>query len=702
MKKFKVEGLDCASCALKIENALKDIEGFDEASLNFATQTLSIPSDGIGLARETIARIEPEARIIDPHDTSQKEPGNLPAVKFIRVILSAMLLLTGIIFRDALQSTPFKSGEYVVFLSAYLLVGFPVLLHAFRSIIRGQMFDEMFLMSIATLGAVAIHELPEAVGVMLFYAVGEMVQEKAVERSRASIAELMALRPDSARLVEGEEIREVDPESVAVGALIQVRPGERVPLDGSVMKGSSSVDTSALTGESVPRMVEEGDLVLAGFVNDGGTLLIEVRSRYEESEVARILTLVEESAKRKAPTERFISKFAAVYTPIIVAISLAVAFLPPLLFSAESLSTWVYRALVILVISCPCALVISVPLGYFGGIGSASKRGILIKGASYIDMLKDLTTVVFDKTGTLTEGNFRVVRIVESTGGDGSELLTLAAAAEAHSPHPIGASIRREFRRIHGEEPIPSCEEYGEVRGFGVKADLGGKRILAGSRALLKSEGVEVPPLAENSTVVHVSLDSVYSGYIEIADEIKKGAKEAIARLRDSGVKHIVMLTGDGAEQASAVAGKVGIDTFYASLLPHEKVEKVEELTRSLPPKGRLAFVGDGVNDAPVLMRSDIGISMGALGSDAAIEAADIVLMDDKVEGVSTALTIARHTRSVVIQNITIALLVKIAFLSLGAFGVATMWEAVIADVGVSLLAVLNSTRTLRLPRTWK
>ncbi len=697
MDTYTIENLDCANCAMKIESALKKIDGFEKASINFSTQSVKIPSGiPISLVQETISRIEPDARLAERKEGAS-EDAHGSRRKLIQIISALVFFLSGIVWKQTSAHNPNLVVEYVLFLTAYIIVGLPVLLHAVRSLKRGRMFDEMFLMSIATIGAICIHELAEAVGVMLFYAVGEWLQEKAVDNSRRSISSLISLRPDKARIIEGEGTEEVDPQTVEPGSYIQVRSGERIPLDGTIVSGSSRVDTSALTGESVPRMAEPGDDVLSGFVNDNGTLVIRVTKRYEDSEVARILTLVEESAAKKAPTEKFISKFASIYTPIIVGISLAVAFLPPL-FTSDPLSIWVYRALVILVISCPCALVISVPLGYFGGIGAASKKGILMKGATYIDTLKDVHTIVFDKTGTLTQGNFSVVHIVPSDLSDRESLLSAAARGEAHSSHPIAESIRQEYMNTFPDTPLTDFNEYSEMKGYGVIAGNEGERVLVGSARFLESEGISVPPLTSSATIVHAAKNNSYLGYIEIADQIKADAVKGIADLKKAGVKDLIMLTGDSEEQASSVAARLGIKRWYSSLLPHEKVEKVEELMQSLEKGKRLAFVGDGVNDAPVLMHSDIGISMGAMGSDAAIEAADIVLMDDKIEGVAYALAIARRTRKVVIQNIVLALIVKGFFLSLGVFGIATMWEAVIADVGVALAAVLNSTRTMKFP----
>lgn len=709
-KKYRVHGLDCANCANQIELELRKLEGFHGASVNFSTSTITIPEEQQELAQETISRIEPEARIIEwdgsrspvsaagekeSRETSMLGPFGNPGTlwRIGRIAIALLLTVLGVLFHDTLHSTPLRLGEYALFLTAYLLVGWPVVYSAIRNIVRGRVFDEMFLMTVATVGALVIHELAEAVAVMLFYSVGEYVQDQAVDRSRRSISSLMDLRPDFARVVDDTGSAEVEPERVVVGATIEVRPGERIPLDGEIFRGESSVDTSALTGESVPRSVGEGDTVLSGFVNGAGTIRLRVTKPFADSSISRILELVEDAAGRKAPTEKFISKLAAVYTPIVVGIAAAIAFLPPLLVPGATLGEWVYRALVMLVISCPCALVVSIPLGYFGGIGGASRNGILVKGGNYLDALTDLSVVVVDKTGTLTHGTFTVTRTEPRNGFEPRELLRLAALAESHSTHPIARSIRSAYGGAVDPDMVTNVREE---KGLGIRARVGSQAVLAGSERLLQREGVDYEESDAEGTLVHLAVDGTYAGHIVIADELKSDAAAAIAEIKSLGVSQVVMLTGDNEAIARRVARKAGIDSYYAELLPEEKVAKVEEITAALPEGKRLAFVGDGINDAPVLMRSDIGIAMGALGSDAAIEAADVVLMDDRMGGVADAIHVANHTRSVVLQNIALALVIKAVFLTLGAFGVATMWEAVIADMGTSLLAVLNATRTLR------
>lgn len=705
LEKHRIQGIDCAQCANTIETALRKVEGFENATVSFATETVTIPAGGKTTAEQVITNIEPGARLgADDADGNGRAPEwnvagravaeNGPRLwRLVRIGAAVVLTALGIGFNGVLHDTPYHVAEYAVFIVAYVLVGAPVLLSAGRNILRGRVFDEMFLMSIATLGAIVIHELAEAVAVMLFYSVGEYVQDLAVGRSRRSISSLMDLRPDSARLIDENGVRAVPPEQVAVGSIVEVQAGERVPLDGEVIDGRTSVDTSALTGESVPRSVSVGDTVLAGFVNTTGRIRMRVEKPFSDSSVARIFELVEDAAARKAPTERFISRFAAVYTPIMVGIAVAVAFLPPLVVPGAVLSEWVYRALVVLVISCPCALVISVPLGYFGGIGGASRQGVLIKGANYVDALKDVHTVVFDKTGSLTKGVFRVTKIVPRNGADPETMLRWAAAAESHSSHPIARSIREAY---DGPIDPTSVDEVHEEQGFGIVATVEGRQVIAGSDKLLHREQIDHTDCDAEGTTVYVSVGGTYLGYLLISDEIKEEAAEAVAEIRALGVERVVMLTGDNERIARHVAEKIGLDGYHAELLPEEKVARVEELSAAVPGGKRLAFVGDGINDAPVLMRSDIGIAMGALGSDAAIEAADVVLMDDAVTGIPRAIRIARFTRKIVTQNIALALVVKVGLLGLGAVGLATMWEAVIGDVGVALLAVLNATRTLR------
>ena len=580
----------------------------------------------------------------------------------------------------------------ILYLIPYLIIGWDVLWRAVRNIAHGQVFDENFLMALATVGALAIGEYPEAVFVMLFYQVGELFQSYAVDQSRKSITALMDIRPDYANM-EGPDgqLEQVDPEDVAVGDTIIIKAGERIPLDGVVLEGSSTVDTAALTGESLPRQVESGDDVISGCVNLSGLLKVRVTKAFEESTVAKILDLVENSASKKAKAENFITKFARYYTPIVVLAAVALAFLPPLLTSIQWVDS-IQRALNFLVVSCPCALVISVPLSFFGGIGGASKDGILVKGGNYLEVLARTEIVVFDKTGTLTRGVFNVTAI-HPDHCDQGQLLELAALAECWSDHPISRSLKEAYGRDIDASRVSDVEE---VAGRGVKAVVDGQTICAGNDKLMEDIGVSWHPCHRVGTTVHVASDGVYLGHIVISDEVKPDAKEAVAALKAAGVRKTVMLTGDAQAVGEDVAKQLGLDEVHTQLLPADKVERVEELLKEVSPKGALAFVGDGINDAPVLSRADIGIAMGGLGSDAAIEAADIVLMDDKPSKIAHAIRIARRTLSIVRQNIVFALAVKLLVLVLSAVGLVSMWAAVFADVGVSVIAILNAMRALK------
>ena len=580
----------------------------------------------------------------------------------------------------------------ILYLIPYLIIGWDVLWRAVRNIAHGQVFDENFLMALATVGALAIGEYPEAVFVMLFYQVGELFQSYAVDQSRKSITALMDIRPDYANM-EGPDgqLEQVDPEDVAVGDTIVIKAGERIPLDGVVLEGSSTVDTAALTGESLPRQVESGDDVISGCVNLSGLLKVRVTKAFEESTVAKILDLVENSASKKAKAENFITKFARYYTPIVVLAAVALALLPPLLTSIQWVDS-IQRALNFLVVSCPCALVISVPLSFFGGIGGASKDGILVKGGNYLEVLARTEIVVFDKTGTLTRGVFNVTAI-HPDHCDQGQLLELAALAECWSDHPISRSLKEAYGREMDSSRVSNVEE---VAGRGVKAVVDGHTICAGNDKLMEDIGVSWHPCHRVGTTVHVASDGVYLGHIVISDEVKPDAKEAVAALKAAGVRKTVMLTGDAQAVGEDVASRLGLDEVHTQLLPADKVERVEKLLKEVSPKGALAFVGDGINDAPVLSRADIGIAMGGLGSDAAIEAADIVLMDDKPSKIAHAIRIARRTLSIVRQNIVFALAVKLLVLVLSAVGLVSMWAAVFADVGVSVIAILNAMRALK------
>lgn len=623
-----------------------------------------------------------------------EEEFNIP--RELSFIGSALILfILGMVFNGALHNTPYNFAEYAVLLTAYLLVGWRVVWTALRNLTHGQIFDENFLMTIATVGAIAIHQLPEAVAVMLFFKTGEFIQELSVNRSRRSVRALLDVRPDYANLKTEQGLEKVSPEKVKVGDTIVVKPGERIPLDGEIIEGQTLLDTSALTGESVPRSAKTGEQVLAGMISKTGLLTIKVTRRFTESSIARILELVETAAAKKAPTEKFITTFTRYYTPVVVFGALLVAVVPPLFIQGATFSEWIYRALILLVISCPCALVISIPLGYFGGIGGASRKGILIKGATYLDALTAVKTVVFDKTGTLTKGVFKVTQIVTRNGFSQEELLRLAAEAETHSNHPIAQSVLEAYgKRVD----ISMVRDYQEIPGNGVRAQVNGQTIMVGNDKLLHNQDIKHDDdvCCVEGTVVHVVANNKYAGYIIIADEVKEDAAEAIDSLKKLGVKQVVMLTGDSQEVAAAVAKKVGIDSFFAGLLPEDKVQALEKMKKDAREKGKIVFVGDGVNDAPVIARADIGVAMGGLGSDAAIETADVVIMTDAPSKLPQAIKVAKKTRTIVWQNILIAFGVKGIFIVLGVMGVATIWEAVFADVGVAMLAILNATRAMR------
>ncbi|WP_028514644.1 heavy metal translocating P-type ATPase [Ruminococcus flavefaciens] len=606
----------------------------------------------------------------------------------IRIIAAGILLIIA-----ALLPLEEKSLlRLAAFLVPYGIIGWDVLWKAIRNIKNGQVFDENFLMAVATVGALAVKEYPEATAVMLFYQIGELFQSVAVGKSRKNIASLMDIRPDHANIEVDGKLVEADPEEIEQGQLIIVKPGERIPLDGIVTDGTSSVDTSALTGESVPRTVRVGDSVISGCINQSGVLKVEVTKEYEDSTVAKILDLVENSASKKAKAENFITKFAKYYTPAVVISALLLALLPPLV-TGGNWAMWIHRALIFLVISCPCALVISVPLSFFGGIGGASKKGILIKGGNFLEVLANAEIIVFDKTGTLTKGVFEVDEI-HPHGIDEDKLLELAAYAESYSDHPIAHSISSKYGRETDKNRISSNEE---ISGHGIKAVIDDHEICAGNSKLMDKMGVEIVPCDKAGTMVHISDNGQYSGHIVIADKVKKSAQSAIKRLKARGVKQTVMLTGDSSSAADAAMKELGLDKAYSELLPADKVEKVEQLLEEKSPKGSLVFVGDGINDAPVLSRADVGIAMGSLGSDAAIEAADIVLMDDDPEKIALAMDISKRTLKIVYQNIIFALGVKFIVLLLGALGIANMWLAVFADVGVSVIAILNAMRAMRI-----
>ncbi|ASJ04740.1 heavy metal translocating P-type ATPase [Thermococcus barossii] len=693
-KKLKLEGLDCANCAYEIEEALKK-EGFEFALVNFATKEAVIEGD-VEKAKEIIKKVEPDVEVIEEDEHGHSHHGHHhehgeedPKKALYFIIPSLMLFGIGVVLRYYYgMDNAFVFG---VFVASYLLVGWKVLRSAIINSLHGNVFDENFLIAVATLGAFAIREYPEGVAVMLFYVVGEFFQDMAVDRSRRSIKALLALKAEHANLLRNGEVVRVKPEELKVGDTILVKPGEKVPVDGVVIEGESTVDTSALTGESVPRTVREGEEILSGMVNLSGVLRVRVTRELGDSTVSRILELVENASARKAKTEKFITRFARYYTPAVVGIAALIATVPPLI-TGDPFSTWVYRALVLLVISCPCALVLSIPLGYFGGIGKAAREGILVKGSNYLDALKDASIVAFDKTGTLTKGVFKVTKVETRNGFSEEEIIRFAALAEAHSNHPIARAIRRAYgKEINEAETV----EYEEIAGHGVRARIDGIEVLVGNDRLLHRFNIEHDTCRVRGTVAHVVIGGKYAGYIIISDEIKDDAPKAVKELKRLGVKKVVMVTGDSREVAEEIAKQLGLDGFYAELLPEDKVGAIEELEKE-KGDGKVVFVGDGINDAPVLARADVGVAMGALGSDAAIETADVVIMDDKPSKLPRGIRIARKTQRIVWQNIVFALGVKLAFISLGILGEATMWEAVFADVGVALIAVFNAMRILR------
>lgn len=719
MTTYPVKNLDCADCAARIEKKINSLTSVRYASLNFASASLTLETDDLAAVREAVRGIEPAVEI----GGGERETGSAQEDRAARrepavIILLSAAYAAGFFLPDSLAPW--------LFVAVWLASGYRVLRTAVTNIRRGRVFDENFLMSAATIGAIAIGAYSEAGGVMLFYRVGEYLESLSLEKSRKSIKALLALKPDYAEVRRDGRIVRVRPEAVAVGETVVVRPGERIPLDGRVREGVSWIDTAAVTGESVPRPASPGTEVPAGCINGTGMLTVQVVREYGESSAARILGLVEEAASRKSKTERFMTRFAGYYTPAVIAAAVLTALVPPLLFPEESFRVWLYRALVVLVISCPCALVVSIPLGYFGGIGGAARRGILIKGSNFIDVLARVRTVVFDKTGTLTKGSFSVIGIHPRADGAGpgahvpgdaeQELLFLASRAEAGSNHPIARSLRD----ASGGNPAPP-ESFEEIPGGGVRAVVDGRSVLAGSEAFLRAGGIYFtvaggdtgganaggPTVVESAAddaawgspagvAVHVAADGLYLGRIDIGDEIRPGTAAAMQGLRRRGIRNLVMLSGDTRERAGRFGRAVGIDDVRGGLLPEEKAAALEEIIRLGP--GRVAFVGDGINDAPVLTGADVGIAMGGIGQDAAVETADVVILDDDPRKVVSAIEISVRTRRIVAQNIFLALGVKLFFVAGGVSGLAGMWEAVFADVGVAVLAVLNSMRAMKTP----
>lgn len=701
MKTIELElnGLNCAGCASKIQKLTNEIEGVSSANLDLVTKKLKIDLGDNGESEniikttiEIIKKLEPDVVVVDKskgvkhdHDDDHHHHENITKVKLFRIIISIILFVSPFLLK--LEGTP----RLLVYLTGYFIVGYDVIIRALRNIARGSAFDENFLMTLATVGAFVIGEYPEGVAVMLFYQVGELFQGMAVNYSRKSISSLLDIRPDYANLERNNEIVIVDPEDVHIGDYIIIKPGEKVPLDGVVVEGSSTLDTSNITGESVPRSISIGDNIISGVVNNHGLLKVEVTKEFGESTIVKILDLVENASSKKAPTENFITKFARYYTPAVVFIALGIGVIPTIL--GGDFRDWAYKAFVFLVISCPCALVISIPLGFFGGIGGASKAGILVKGGNYLEALNDVDTIVFDKTGTITKGVFKVTEIISYGDYTKEEVLEFAAYGESFSNHPIGKSILQAYNSGINKDFI---SEYSEVSGKGIMVEIDNIPMIMGNKNFLEEHDITVNEIESIGTTVYIGRESSHIGTIVVSDELKENVAEDIKTIKALGIKEVIMLSGDNSHIAQLVGDMAGVDKIFGDLLPQDKVTLFEDILSKKKNHKKTIFVGDGVNDAPVLARADIGIAMGGMGSDAAIEASDIVIMTDEIGKIGTAIKIARKTKKIVTQNIILAIGLKILILILGVYGLATMWQAVFADVGVSILAILNSIRALK------
>ncbi|SHJ30782.1 Cd2+/Zn2+-exporting ATPase [Malonomonas rubra DSM 5091] len=689
--RFSLQGLGCASCAGKIEAAVQELPHVSEAYLNFTAGSLRVDSPQpchqlLREVREIVERFEPGVAVRPWAEAKVEEPGSRIKNQIIRLSIGAALFILAFLVDSYISST----AAVVCFLASYAITGGSVLWAAQNNLRRGGWFDEHFLMSIATVGALFLGEYAEAVAVMIFYLLGEIVQGRAVDHSRREISALLNIRPDSANLLEGHQVRVVPPEEISIGQMILVRPGERVPLDGIIVEGESLLDSSALTGESRPRRLTVGDEVLAGLINNTSSLTLRVVKLSAESSLTRVIELVEQASEKKANTERFITRFARIYTPAVVLIAALIALLPPIFVG--SWGDWFYRALIFLVVSCPCALLISIPLGFFGGIGRASKQGILVKGGNYLEALAQTESVVFDKTGTLTEGVFDLQKIFPANGFSADEVLELAALAEIDSNHPIAESIRSAHTKKLSRSRLKGLQE---IAGFGISVQIDERSVLLGQRKLLEQEGIDVPEAEEIGSPVFLAVGGKYAGALIISDRLREGSAAAVAALRKMGVRKVRMLSGDRQQEAARIADELQLDGWKAELLPEQKLTALENYQQKCR-HGRLVMVGDGINDAPVLARADIGVAMGGLGSDAAIEAADVVLMTDEPGKLAEAIETARLTRRIVWQNISLAFVAKCAVMLLGLFGLATIWQAIFADVGVALLAVLNAVRIIK------
>ena len=704
-KVYLLKGLDCPNCSAKIEKEVGELDGVTSSTVNLMNQTLTVQA-GTSVAASLLDTVTTIVHSHEPDvEVSEKQlEATAPVKKDEKAAVyndedkkrTIRLAVGAVVYAIGMALTVFAKlptlAELAFLIVAYVILGWDVVWQAVKNITRGQVFDEHFLMSVSTIGAFAIGEYPEAVAVMLFYQVGEFFQSLAVKRSRKSISDLMDIRPDSATVKRNGVLQVVSPESVAVGEIIVVKPGEKIPLDGIVVDGESMLDTKALTGESVPRSIRKGDEALSGCINQSGLLTLKVTKSFGESTVSKITDLVENASARKAPTENFITTFARYYTPVVVGMAAVLAIIPPLVLGG-GWSEWLRRGFVFLIVSCPCALVISIPLTFFGGIGAASKRGVLVKGSNYLEALNKVSVVVFDKTGTLTKGVFEVANIIPAAGYQKEQVLEYAAQAESYSNHPIAKSILATYGKPIDQKQFSDFEE---ISGHGISVMVQGKKVLAGNSKLMESEKIAYAACDAAGTKFYVAADGSYVGCILIADEVKPDSKCAIAELKKIGVEKTVMLTGDDERIGKSVADELGLDAYYAQLWPDQKVEKLEMLDKQKRQGSKLAFVGDGINDAPVLARADVGIAMGGLGSDAAIEAADVVLMTDEPSKLVEAIDVAKATKRIVMQNIVIALGIKSVFLVLGALGMAGMWEAVFGDVGVTIIAVLNAMRILK------
>lgn len=704
-KVYLLKGLDCPNCSAKIEKEVGELGGVASSTVNLMNQTLTVQA-GTSVAASLLDTVTTIVHSHEPDvEVSEKQlEATAPVKKDEKAAVyndedkkrTIRLAVGAVVYAIGMALTVFAKlptlAELAFLIVAYVILGWDVVWQAVKNITRGQVFDEHFLMSASTIGAFAIGEYPEAVAVMLFYQVGEFFQSLAVKRSRKSISDLMDICPDSATVKRNGVLQVVSPESVEVGEIIVVKPGEKIPLDGIVVDGESMLDTKALTGESVPRSIRKGDEALSGCINQSGLLTLKVTKSFGESTVSKIIDLVENASARKAPTENFITTFARYYTPVVVGMAAVLAIIPPLVLGG-GWSEWLRRGFVFLIVSCPCALVISIPLTFFGGIGAASKRGVLVKGSNYLEALNKVSVVVFDKTGTLTKGVFEVANIIPAAGYQKEQVLEYAAQAESYSNHPIAKSILATYGKPIDQKQFSGFEE---ISGHGISVTVQGKKVLAGNSKLMESEKIAYAACDAAGTKFYVAADGSYVGCILIADEVKPDSKCAIAELKKIGVEKTVMLTGDDERIGKSVADELGLDAYYAQLLPDQKVEKLEMLDKQKRQGSKLAFVGDGINDAPVLARADVGIAMGGLGSDAAIEAADVVLMTDEPSKLVEAIDVAKATKRIVMQNIVIALGIKSVFLVLGALGMAGMWEAVFGDVGVTIIAVLNAMRILK------